>query len=76
MSAFYFYFSDEEAKRRTSKIKVFREVERFNIFISERSPNCKFGYLKLLLLSIIGGAFFTFVHGPTHHEHSSLPGHG
>ncbi|XP_078152684.1 UDP-glucuronate:xylan alpha-glucuronosyltransferase 1-like isoform X2 [Carex rostrata] len=67
---------DEAAKKPTRKIKVLREVEKINIFITERSPNCKFAYLKLLLFSIIGGAFFTFVYGPRqYHEHSPLPSH-
>ncbi|XP_078158217.1 UDP-glucuronate:xylan alpha-glucuronosyltransferase 1-like [Carex rostrata] len=75
-SIFFIYFSDEAAKKWTRKIKVLREVEKINIFISERSPNCKFGYLKLLLFSIIGGAFFTFVYGPwQYHEHLPLPSH-
>ncbi|KAJ4783196.1 Hexosyltransferase [Rhynchospora pubera] len=68
---------DDEAKRRTPKIKVLRGVEKFNIFISERSPNCKFGYLKFVLFAIICGAFFTFMYAPRqYHEHSPLPGHG
>ncbi|XP_010911799.1 putative UDP-glucuronate:xylan alpha-glucuronosyltransferase 3 isoform X1 [Elaeis guineensis] len=66
--------NDDENKRRTRRSRVFKEVDKFSILISERSSSCKFHSLKLVLVIIICGTILTLLYSPAvHNEHHLQP---
>lgn len=65
----YSFFSDDTAKRRTQKSKSFKEVEKFDVFVLEKSSGCKFRSLQLLLFAIMSAAFLTLLYTPSVYEH-------
>lgn len=59
------WFSEESSKRRLLRSKFFRDGEK--PFLStglDKTSSCKFSTLKLVLVVIILGAFFTLLHSP------------
>jgi lipopolysaccharide biosynthesis glycosyltransferase len=63
--------ADDTAKRRTQKSKSFKEVEKFDVFVLEKSSGCKFRSLQLLLFAIMSAAFLTLLYTPSVYEHQS-----
>ncbi|CAM0883918.1 unnamed protein product [Alopecurus aequalis] len=61
--------ADDTAKRRTQKSKSFKEVEKFDVFVLEKSSGCKFRSLQLLLFAIMSAAFLTLLYTPSVYEH-------
>jgi hypothetical protein len=64
-----YFFSEDTAKRRTQKSKSFKEVEKFDVFVLEKSSGCKFRSLQLLLFAIMSAAFLTLLYTPSVYEH-------
>ena len=65
----YTFYSEDTAKRRTQKSKSFKEVEKFDVFVLEKSSGCKFRSLQLLLFAIMSAAFLTLLYTPSVYEH-------
>jgi hypothetical protein len=61
--------AEDTAKRRTQKSKSFKEVEKFDVFVLEKSSGCKFRSLQLLLFAIMSAAFLTLLYTPSVYEH-------
>ncbi|CAO1946782.1 unnamed protein product [Urochloa humidicola] len=61
--------TEDTAKRRTQKSKSFKEVEKFDVFVLEKSSGCKFRSLQLLLFAIMSAAFLTLLYTPSVYEH-------
>jgi hypothetical protein len=60
---------EDTAKRRTQKNKGFNGVEKYDVFVLEKSCGCKFRSLQLLLIAIMSAAFLTLLYTPSVYEH-------
>ncbi|KAJ0748581.1 putative glucuronosyltransferase [Helianthus annuus] len=57
--------NEESSKKRSFGSRAFRDGERpYLSFNQDRNASCKFSTLKLVLIIIILGAFFTLLHSP------------
>ncbi|KAF8369554.1 hypothetical protein HHK36_032424 [Tetracentron sinense] len=68
-----FRFCEDINKRRFQRSTDFKDIEKpFQIPIQDRSSNCKFSSLKLVLVIIICGTFLTILQSPAVYNNDHL----